>query len=730
MSLAENLGSPSTSFSEELRSRSDAELTSIFVARPDLISPVPADLVTLATRATSAPSLLRAIDSLDQFHYQILLACAVLEDPFTIKELVEITNQSAEKALLNLYQLGLAYKDGKKYRLPRALREVIGNEPAGLGPRSASPLDFEKLAKAPKGATEILERLTWGPPRGNLVDSRVKGGPIDWLLDNHYLIPIDSKTFSLPLQLGLHLRDGKVHRELLESPPALEGKQKKSEEIERAALASIANILRWVQELMNFWSEETPAVIQSGGVGVRDLKKAAEHLDLSETCAAFVAELSYITGLCAIDGGSILPTATFDLWQNKNPEARWREIAELWLITSRVSGLVGRSEARNITALGNELDRVNATKIRSRTLEVLGQCEKGLAPTLESLRSAVIWHYPHKRGISITSELVEWTLREAEWLGITGAGALSSFGARFISGKSDLKINPSLPKPVDHILIQSDNTAIAPGPLTTEIAEHLSTFADIESRGSATVYRFSESSIRRGLDHGHTGEEIKSFLAKTSRTPIPQPLEYLIADVAKKHGRLRVGNSHSYLRSEDLALITAILADKRFEPLGLRQIAPQVLVADVESSLLLEELRAAGYFPAGESSRGAIVSAPLRRRAKAKPRPPRVLGEIASPSPEMIETAIKVLRTGERASIRRTTRELPRTTAEQTLEILNEYVGKGIALQIGYADTNGAVTLRVIDPLSISLGTLIARDHTTNGVTPFKIARITGVAIA
>ena len=81
-----------------------------------------------------------------------------------------------------------------------------------------------------------------------------------------------------------------------------------------------------------------------------------------------------------------------------------------------------------------------------------------------------------------------------------------------------------LPKPVDHILIQSDHTAIAPGPLEHEIAQELAILAEIESRGGATVYRFSEATIRRGLDHGRSGDEIKAFLKKTSKTPMPQPL--------------------------------------------------------------------------------------------------------------------------------------------------------------------------------------------------------------
>ena len=74
--------------------------------------------------------------------------------------------------------------------------------------------------------------------------------------------------------------------------------------------------------------------------------------------------------------------------------------------------------------------------------------------------------------------------------------------------------------------------------------------------------------------------------------------------------------------------------------------------------------------------------------------------------------------------------DIPRTTANETLEILNKYLGDEVTLVIGYADTNGGVTQRVIDPVSISLGTLLARDHASGQLQHFKIPRITGVVPA
>ena len=210
---------------------------------------------------------------------------------------------------------------------------------------------------------------------------------------------------------------------------------------------------------------------------------------------------------------------------------------------------------------------------------------------------------------------------------------------------------------------------------------------------------------------------------------MPQPLEYLINDVAKRHGRLRVGHAASYIRCEDEGLIQQITHDKKLEDLRLRKLAPQVLIADIEINELVIGLREAGYLPAVENGTGILISAPNVRRAKSRPRPPRVISESNSPSETIISAAVRALRAGEKASAHKP-REIPRTTANETLDLLHQYIDEQASLTIGYADSNGGVSNRLIDPISISLGTLLAKDHATGEVTQFRIPRITGVAIA
>ena len=725
------------SFSDYLRSIDDAAFLSLFTARPDLVTPVPPDIASLAVRACSAPSLARAIDSLNQWQFQVLEAAGTLTEPFILKSLVALTDKAAAVALEHLISVGLIYPSDDGMRLPTQLRDVIGNEPAGLGPVSIAKLKLTELDNAPLDAKKVLERLIWGPPRGSVGDIKNPGPGVTWLLERKFLVPLDQRTVILPREAAIYLRGGKTHRENLINPPVLAGTKRDERQVNLAAIANISTVLRWVEELLNFWAEEPADALRAGGLGVRDLKIISNHLGVDETCTAFITELAYLTSLISVDADDrIMPSNKFDIWLMQTPADRWQALASAWLITSRVSGLVGRAQAKNVAALGPELDRVNASRVRALTLSILRE-NQSIAPDAPSFIALMNWRAPVRRNSSLQEELATWTLREAEWLGISGQGALSKYGVGFLNGDDLNLINDDLPKTVDHILIQSDNTAIAPGPLEHEISQQLAIMAEIESRGGATVYRFSEATIRRALDHGKTGDEIKAFLIKTSKTPMPQPLEYLIADVAKKHGKLRVGNTSSFIRCEDTALIAQIMNDKKLEVLALRRIAPEVVICDHDAADTMRILRESGYLPAAESSNGLMLSGPRKNRALTKPRPPRIIGEIEVPSEDLFNAAIRAIRTGEKSSHKQTRLRqvasealgaLPRTTANETMDLVNRFIQEEKSLSIGYADNNGSVTHRIIDPIRVSAGALIARDHATGEVQSFRIPRITGVA--
>ena len=727
------------SYADYLRGLDDAALISMFSHRPDLVTPVPPDMASLAVRASSAPSLARAVDALNKWQLQVLEVCAILAEPFSEKDVTALTEKSALFILPGLIERGLLYVDKDGLRTPTTLKEVLGNEIAGLGPASMSKLKLKKLDEVPAPSKKVLDAMVWGPPRGSITDIKKPSAGVAWLLEEGFLIPFNQQTVVLPREVAIYLRGNTVHRELETSQPSVTGSKRDMRNVQLAAIANITTFLRWTEEVLNFWAQEPATALRSGGLGVRDLKDLSLHLGVDESCTAFVAEVAYLSGLLTIDpDDKILPTHQFDIWLTQNASSKWQLLASAWLSTSRVSGLVGKEGSKNVAPLGPELDRSSAATTRGLVLTLL-QENSQVAVDIDSLFAAATWLAPAKRAGGLQKDYIIWAMREAEWLGITGQGVLSSYGADFLTGGDSSSVDSDLPKAVDHILIQSDNTAIAPGPLEHEVAQELALIADVESRGGATVFRFSEGSIRRGLDHGRTGEEISKFLAKTSKTPMPQPLEYLIADVAKKHGKLRVGNNASFIRCEDSSLITQILGDKRLDVLGLRKIAPEVLICGHDAAEAMNILRSCGYLPAAEDSRGLLLSGPRIQRAQTKARPPRIIGEYERPDEIAIEGALRALRTGEKSSRKQSTMRniatealgsLPRSTANETLELLSDYLQNqpSKSLSIGYADNNGLVSHRIIDPLKLSAGSLVARDHATGEVQTFRIARITGVA--
>ena len=84
---------------------------------------------------------------------------------------------------------------------------------------------------------------------------------------------------------------------------------------------------------------------------------------------------------------------------------------------------------------------------------------------------------------------------------------------------------------------------------------------------------------------------------------MPQPLAYLVRDVARRHGLVRVGHASSFLRAEDPAALAELLVDRRLAGLGLRRLAPTVLAADADGPVVLDALRRVGPGPRGRGGR-------------------------------------------------------------------------------------------------------------------------------
>ncbi|WP_330339230.1 helicase-associated domain-containing protein [Streptomyces sp. NBC_00557] len=868
------------SLAEALRARDDASLAALLRSRPDLITPVPTDLTQLATRAGTRASVLRALERLDRFALQTAEALAVAPDPASYDTLLglmagdagdETVAAALPHALGTLREQALVWGDDDRLRLVRTARELLAPSPqhpspTGLGPTvqeatsgmspgriqeivtaaglpsthdSVSAVaaltalfsDRKKMAKllagAPEPAMEVLSRLVWGPPYGQVTPE--PAAHLRWLLDRGLLLPTAPGTVVLPREVALHLRQGRAHRAPEPLPPAVEPAATHSPQVvDTTAAGQAYTALATVEELLKDWDEGGPAVLRAGGLSVRDLKRTAVALDVSEPVAAFWVELAYAAGLIASDGEAderYAATPAYDEWLERPAAERWARLAEAWLAATRTPGLVGGRDAkdRTLAALGPGLDRSAAPEVRHRVLTLLAGLPAGAAPDADAVLARLRWERPlrgQQRGAEedLRSRLARWTLSEAELLGITGRGALSTHGRALLgapapgtgrrtgstapgtprsaagtapdttgaarsttagssavagtgpaesSGPGDkLPVHhhhrpapvlaplppaeqavataaaarllaPLLPEPLDHVLLQADLTAVAPGPLQRPLADVLDVLADVESKGGATVYRFTPASVRRALDAGHTAADLHAFLAQHSRTPVPQPLAYLIDDVVRKHGHLRVGAASAYVRCDDDSLLNEILADKRAAALRLRRLAPTVLATQSDPAALLEGLRAMGYAPAAESAEGDVLIA----RAHAHRTPPRTAPEPVPDGPPppdatLLSAAIRAIRAGDLAATapRKPVGEPPpggeppRSSSAETLATVQAAVLTGASLWIGYVNADGAASQRVIAPVKVEGGFVTAYDHTADEVRAYPLHRITGVA--
>lgn len=785
------------SLAEALRARDDVALAALLHARPDLLNPVPGDVTQLATRAGTRASVVRALDRLDRFALQTAEALAVAPDPcpYPVLESLltggedETARGALPRALGTLRDQALVWGDEERLRLVRTARELLAPSPqrpspTGLGPTVAeatagmSPTRVQEIVaaaglpgthdpvsavaaltglftdpermsalldEAPAEAHQVLGRLVWGPPYGEVTPNPTP--PVRWLRDRGLLLPVTARTVVLPREVALHLRGGLAHRRTAPLAPEVGAhREHRPQLVDANAAGQALAALGTVEELVKSWEHAGPPVLRAGGLSVRDLKRAASTLDTTEGAAAFWVELAYAAGLLASDGEAderYAPTPAFDGWCELPPAERWSALAAAWLPATRTAGLVGEQDAkgRTLAALGPDLDRSAAAEVRHRVLNLLADLPEGASPDPDALLDRLAWERPVRGTSDLRARLAHWTLTEAEVLGVTGRGALSAFGRALLEGSDPAPLlAPLLPEPVDHVLLQADLTAVAPGPLRRPLAGVLATLADVESKGWATVYRFTPGSVRRALDAGHTASDLHAFLAEHSRTPVPQPLAYLIDDVARRHGHLRVGAASSYVRCDDDAMLGEILADKRSAGLGLRRLAPTVLAAQAEPGALLEGLRAMGYAPAAESRTGDVLVARAdAHRTPARSAPVPVPDGPPVPDATLLGAAVRAIRAGDLAAtaVRKETSpsggvpapgELPRTSAAETLATVQAAALTGSAVWIGYVNADGAASQRVIAPVRVEGGFVTGYDHTADEVRTYALHRITGVA--
>ncbi|POX36852.1 hypothetical protein C3486_31365 [Streptomyces sp. Ru73] len=411
----------------------------------------------------------------------------------------------------------------------------------------------------------------------------------------------------------------------------------------QAAAAALAGAL---ERLLAALAEQPAALRRSGGPAVREIKRLAKAAGTTEPRTRLLLDLLLAADLIALTrtpGGTVaLPTGGYDDWLALPPGERLLPVLTAWAGHWAIATWTPFGETP--TALERGDDR-RAPALRHGLLAALATAtgdgsRPGVpipapdAPSLEALRPLITvtaWHRPLAVADEpLILERAAHTLDEAAFLGLVAHGTLTPLGRALLRAETDAAPEPLrtalrtlLPPPLEEALFQGDLTAIVPGPPAAGLSALLALAADRESEDSDTAWRFSGASVRRALDAGRTADALIDDLTAVSATgPLPHPLTYLIKDTARTHGRIRVVRAGCCIRSDDTALVAELTAHRGLRDLGLRAIAPTVLVSAREPGPTLEALRAAGYAPALEAETGSTVverapahrsQAPLRK---------------------------------------------------------------------------------------------------------------------
>ncbi|PYC80551.1 hypothetical protein C7C46_12765 [Streptomyces tateyamensis] len=547
---------------------------------------------------------------------------------------------------------------------------------AALAERLSDPEQLAALlAEAPPGVRALLLESTGDGEFGHsefgdgqcgapAVSAQQAGLAAQWAHERGLLIP-DQRGYGpsqVPGEVLLALRGPHWHPPFDPVPPLPELYPVGEAEVAREAAAAATAFTTQAAALLAACAANPPTLLKNGGLGPRELGRLTRTARCEEPLVRLVLECALAAGLLisgggrpggrregqsarttkraadlAAEGGPLRLTADYDGWRLRPPAEQYATLVVAWLTLPFTPTAVLDQQGRSWPALVARPASPSCRHARRGLLTAAGRLPAGHgAARAAGLGRLIAWHRPQADQLPEQDWPFAAVITEAELLGVVARGTLSPLGAA-LSGYSPEQpgalreaARRLLPGATDRARIGADLTAVVAGPPTGRLAALLDAAAERESHGTASVWRFTAAGIRRALDGGRSPQQLSAELAAAADLPaLPQPLAYLIADTARRHGRVKVLASGCVLHGEDPALLAELAAHRGLAALRLRRLAGTVLVSAAGPEQTLAALRAEGYAPVAEGADGLLlVDRPATvppQRGSTPARPPRIL---------------------------------------------------------------------------------------------------------
>ncbi|MGW1677446.1 helicase-associated domain-containing protein [Saccharopolyspora sp. NPDC002376] len=607
------------------------------------------------------------------------------------------------------------------------------------------------LAMAPGSTAEVAMELA----RDTSGAFAFSGEPaaMRWMIRRGFLVGADQYRpdrgpFEMPREIGLALRESGDRAVLRPPPPEPPTNLLDPAEVDKAAALAATGFVDGVARLLEYCATNPLAMLQNGGVGLRVLKQLAKVLKTDQHEIRLWLETAVAAELLSLDdAGDLIPSNLADDWQRLTPAQRY-----LWLVRTWWEQPAAAMFSKVVDKPGPAMlpgDSAFDRTFRIDLVAELAALEPGAALDEPGLLSEkLVWKRPvrYRSAADLVDPMqVNWA--EAEAVGVIARGALSTLGRCASDDQTLLDAAVRLlPQAEETVLLQADLSAVVAGTPSGDLASTLNLMAESEGRDTASTWRFSPESVRRAMDQGHSAEELLSRLAEISRADVPQPLEYLIKDVARRFGQLQVRSVRCCVLGEE-ALVLEVSRHRALRELSLQVLAPTVLASGKPPEETLTALRKAGYSPVQQANDGAVVI----ERAVADDRPPVLVAQpyylgpalalpdeadlrevaehlLAQPDDVARPPVMVDLLENMPASRSQILAERTAGLSDLEIELLEEAIATETDVEIEYQDQQGSCTTRVITPLFIAGPYLDSYCHLREDDRQFRMDRIRAVS--
>jgi hypothetical protein len=735
-------------------------LTQLLEHRPDvLVEPAPRTLHELALRLNGVDSLSQALPVMNRDEVVVAQVIAMLGDQETaaLAARFDASEADVRQVVDGLCASGLAWEVDGRVGLPERLAEHfaggldrfrplaviarqarvddlrtavvgLGGDPAALR-KPGLIARLEELLNDPKTVVRAVEGL---PPaarrrlalleRGDIYFGGFgeRADPITALTRAGLLVNGPYHQPELPREVAVVLRLGEVPA-LTGRPtlPAAAGAPDDGRAGAEAALLAVTTVLDEARR--------TPlAKLKKGGVGARERTRLAKRLGLAEP--ALSIDVASSAGLLAQVPDGYAATGEYAGWREADAGLRWARLVLAWFDLE----LAPTSRETDDGEVAPPVPMTSAAGMLRRALLRAAADGRSLRAAAEQID----WYCPlHGYDDSGRSRKITAALHEAALIGVVVKDRLSALGEHLVAvaGRPDAadelarRVADLLPTADGLLVLQSDLTAVVSGQSSAEAARLLAAAATPETHGAAATWRFTPASVRGALDAGWSADELRAELTAVSDRPLPQPLDYLISDVARRHGAVRVREVRACVTGAEPE-IAEILGTRSLRSLHLRRLAPTVLATSAATDEVLSQLRAAGFAPMPEDADGIVVVPERERESAPEARTTRARARIPA-----VDLAFRLLTAdpGSSEPVAPMHRELANLASgldAAEVALLADAVEHGRDVRILYRNGKGNRTVRDIRPQQLYGRWLHAWCHLRSAEREFTLAGIESVS--